>query len=129
VKTVREYLLKEDERLARLAKGHEEREAAIAKRERVARAKELTMDYKSKGLEIDEQSLLDAEDMELYAKDRHLEFLATENEKLKKEPSNPAETVFESGDGKAIKKSVADMSDAEFEAHWNQQYEGALTRK
>ena len=129
VKEVRAYLLKMDEDLAK--KGEEIKRNGIAHttRERAVRAKELKLDYKSKGLELEEEALIGAEDMEKFVTDRYVEFQAKEIEGLKKNPSNPSETVFESGAGSVVKKSPMQMTDQEFEKHWQGQKAEALSKK
>jgi len=129
VKQVREYLMTENETLETKRKEHEANLKALTDRERKARAKELSLDYKSKGLDLKEEDLLGAENMDDYAKTQHLEFLAKENERLKAQPRNPAETVFEGGEGSALKKMPKDMSDAEFTAHVQKLQQEALARK
>ena len=130
VKELREYLLQKDGELTARENKFKEQETSVSKRGREVRAKELAIDLKSKGVEFDETTLLGVEDMEKHASDLYVEFLAKENEKLKATPqANSPEAVFESGEGANIKKSVTQMTDAEFEAHWNAQKQEALSRK
>ena len=104
-KEIRDFLLAEEERVNKLRGETEGNVATLKEREKVARAKELAMDLKSKGVEIDHQSLLDADSMELKAKDVYIEFLAKQREEAKKEET-PAETVFDRGKGAVSKKDV-----------------------
>lgn len=130
VKELREYLLQKDGELTDRENKFKEQETSVSKRGREVRAKELAIDLKSKGVEFDDATLLGAEDMEKHASDLYVEFLAKENEKLKTTPqANSPEAVFESGEGAHIKKTVAQMTDAEFTAHWNAQKQEALSRK
>ena len=83
------------------------------------RAKELASDLKSKGVEVELQSLLDAEDSEAMAKDLLVEFQGKEIVRLKTQPQpGSPESVFESGSGGVVRKSAKDMPDAEFNTHW-----------
>jgi len=127
MKEVRSYLLDEDKRIQDLQAEIDKKVASVKERERGARAKELALDGKSKGLEITPEELLEAEDMEKFSSTKYVEFLAKENERLKNEPSTP-ETVFERGAGGVVTKTVANMSDAEFDKHWDSSMQGALQK-
>jgi len=129
VKQVREYLTQENEEIEKKLKKYNEDITALSGRERKARAKELVMEYKSKGLDLKDEDLLGAENMEDWVKSQHLEFLAKENEKLKAQSHNPAETVFDGAEGAVVKKQPKDMSDAEFATYVKQQTQEALARK
>lgn len=130
VKEVREYLMQHDAEVSQKAKDAEARDTSLKERERKVRARELVADYKAKGLELTEDGLLSAEDMETYAKDSHAEFQAKEIERLKNQPqAGSPEGVFESGRGGVVKKQPKDMTDAEFDAHWQSLQAGALSKK
>ena len=129
VKQVREFLMKENETLEQKLKDIETKGKALFTRERGARAKELITDYKSKGLVLKEEDVLSAEDIDDYAKSQHLEFLAKENERLKAQPSNPAESIFEGGEGSMVKKQPKDMTSAEFATHLKNLQTEALSKK
>lgn len=128
VKLTRDFLMMENETLEKARKERDEKDKALLVRERGARAKELRMDYKSKGLDLKEEDLLSAENMEDYSKTQHLEFLAKENERLKAKPSNPAESVFDGSEGGVIKKQPKDMTDAEFVTHVQNLQKTALAK-
>ena len=129
VKEVRDYLLSEDKRLAedrsKLGKERADNEGLLKK----AMAKGLVIDYKGKGLELKEEDLLSQEDMDKHVSSLWTEHLSKENERLKTQPSSPAESTFEHGSGGVVKKSVADMTPVEFESHWKQQNMEALAKK
>lgn len=85
------------------------------KREREFRARVIAADLKSKGVEVEVESLLDAEDMERHSKDLLVDYLAKENEALKKGPQERSpESVFERGSGGLFKKMPKDMNREEF---------------
>ena len=118
VKSVREYLLSEDARLKQERQKYQDDLTSFDKRERGVRAKELHMDLQSKGVEIDLDSLLGAEDMEGESHRIFTEFLVKQNEELKKgKGTSPAESVFESGAGASTKKQPKDMTTPEFAEH------------
>jgi len=106
---------------------------SLEKTQRDFRAEKLVAEYQAKGLQqLTKEELLEAENMDALVKEKHLEFLREENEKLKtsQEKGSPEE-VFEGGEGRVITKSVADMNietdegRKEFETYWNNLVAGA----
>ena len=87
VKKVREFLLNEDKRIENEAKKLQERLDSFTKRERGVMAKELAFEMKSKGVELKEEALLEAEDMKAKAAEVYTEFLVQQNENLKRQGS------------------------------------------
>ena len=96
-------------------------------REKGVRAKELAAEYAAKGLSVKSEELLDVEDMEAELHNKYVEFLAKENEELKKKPSSPE--VFESGSPGKITKTVKDMDAKEFDSYVAQQRTEALAKR
>ncbi len=87
------------------------------KREREFRARQVASDMKSKGVEVDVESLLEVEDFERHAQGLLVDHLAKENETLRKNPQgNSPESVFDLGAGGVVKKSFKDMTPVEFAA-------------
>ena len=127
VDEVRKELLDDDKRLTEKRNKLEEDLNSHAKSQREFRAKEIASDLKSKGVEIDVESLLGEEDMEKHALTLHADFLTKENERLKKEPNTP-ESVFDQGQGNVLKKQPKDMDDKEFAGFWKSQQQTALAK-
>ncbi len=110
VQLVRQHLLTQNKELDEKRTKHEQDSATLTDRERKARARELVIELKSKGVETDIDALLGAEDMDRHSKDLLVEFLAKENERLKAQPSpNAPESVFDMGSGGVVRKSVKDI--------------------
>ncbi len=120
VELVRKHLLDQADGIKTDRAKYDTDLAGLTDREKKVRAKELATDLKSKGLEVDIQSLIDAEDMERHSKDLLVEFQGKEIERLKTEPRS-AESVYERGAGGVLKKMPKEMTDAEFT-----QYEKSL---
>ena len=97
-------------------------------KEREFRARQIAHDLKSRGVEIEVESLLNEENMDAKSKDLLVEHLAKENESLKKTPSTP-ESVFESGSGGVTKKQPKDMTNEEFAAFEKSLHRQVLSRK
>ncbi len=128
VKEVREYLLEEDKRITELRSQTEKDRASVAGERKEVRARELVAEYGPKGLALEKETLLNEEDMDKYALSSFNEFLVKQKGETKP-PENPAESVFDTGDGSVVKKSVKDMSDDEFNKHWNQNFQTSLSKK
>lgn len=130
VKEVRQYLLDEGARIAKLEAEHKTRESSMTERERKVRAKELVADYAAKGLTLKEDDLLTAEDMEKHGSDSYTKFLAEENAKLKSQPKQGTpESVFDGGPGGIVKKQPKDMTDQEFTAYYDGLRQEALSKR
>lgn len=128
MKEVRKYLLEHEENLVKKERELSDRETAALERERKSHAKELVSEYKGRGLELSEEELLNAEDMDGFVKDAHADFLAKENERLKANPSGP-ESVFDQGSGAVVKKEPKDMTDAEFTAYYSNLEKATLSKR
>ena len=128
-KNVRQFLMDEDKRIAedrsKLDTDRKANEGLLKE----AKAKMLVLDYKGKGLELKEEDLLTQEDMDKHVNGLWVEHLSKENERLKAQPSTPAEGIFERGGGDVIKKAVPAMSNEEFEKHWGQQLQEATQKR
>jgi len=133
VSRVKSALIEQDKEIQKREKEIKKREATIAERERKATAKEVKTRLTSKGIEVDEDDLLNEEDMDKFANDRIVEFLAKENEELKKtsETTQGAEeSTFESANIGKKSVSIESMSDEEFEKyHSTLKEQAALVRK
>lgn len=133
VSRVKSALIEQDKEIQKREKEIKKREATIAERERKATAKEVKTRLTSKGIEVDEDDLLNEEDMEKFANNQIVEFLAKENEELKKtsETTQEAEeSTFESANIGKKSVSIESMSDEEFEKyHTTLKEQAALVRK
>ena len=133
VSRVKSALIEQDKEIQKREKEIKKREATIAERERKATAKEVKTRLTSKGIEVDEDDLLNEEDMEKFANNQIVEFLAKENEELKKtsETTQGAEeSTFESANIGKKSVSIESMSDEEFEKyHSTLKEQAALVRK
>lgn len=128
IEIVKKHLLDQAEALKNDRVKYDEDLNSHKKREREFRAKELASSLKAKGVEITSESLQDEEDMDGKAKDLLVDFLAKENENLKKSPSSQ-ESVFESGSGGVLKVMPRDMTKDQFDAFETKLKQTALSRK
>jgi len=134
VDLVKKHLVEQAEQIEKARSKLTEDSNSHTKREREFRAREIASDLKSRGVEVTVESLLDEENMDIKAKDLLVDHLAKENETLKKSPA-PGESVFESGTGGILKKSVKDIDTStpegkkEFAQYEKQLREVALSRK
>lgn len=112
VKAVKAHLLERESEVNKKLQQHQKDLTSIAEREKKVRAQELAAEYKEKGLTVDVESLLSAEDMDRFTLDRYAEFLAEENKKLKEK--SPESRVFETGAVSVSRKQPKDMTDEEF---------------
>ena len=126
VKAIQAHLLAKNQTLENRIAEHKKVVAATEKREKAAKAKELVLDYKERGLELDADLLLAEDDMEAYVQDqyiKHLEAQAAGN------PSEPKPQVFESSPTGVTKKMPADMNPQEFAEYLaGQKREASLRR-
>jgi hypothetical protein len=110
VRKVKELLLEQDRVLEEKRSKYEQDLASVSDRERKARARELVVDLKGKGVEVEVDTLLGAEDMDRHSKDLLVEFQAKEIERLKAQPAKGTpESVFDLGNGGVTKKSIKDI--------------------
>lgn len=134
VSELRDYLLKEDEKNQANSSKNEQDRTSLDKREREVRVKEIVAEYKSKGVELDSDEIVKADDMDNFAVAAFNDHLAKENEALRKgeTPENPnsPESVLDINTGTPIsKKKVADMSNEEFDKSWASMNAEALAKK
>lgn len=129
VELVKKHLLEQAEAIQEKRTKLEEDLNSYGKRDKEFRAREIASDLKSKGVEVTVDTLLSEENMDVKAKDLLVDHLAKENEALKKAPPNPGESVFESGSGGVLKKSIKDMDDNEFAKLETRLKEAALSKR
>jgi len=123
VKKVKEYLLSEEKRIQKERAKLETDVTAHKERERAVRASELATEYG-----IDKEAILAEEDIEVTAIKLHAEKLAKEVEELKEKQPSP-ESVYETGTGGKIKVAPADMSQEDFDAHYEQLKRDSLSKR
>ena len=109
IKSVRNYLLSERKKLDGERAKHQTAVTDIEERERAVAVKELVAEFRSKGVEVDAETLMDEKEprlkcMELYA--AHLE--------QEKEEKTPESKIYQTGAYGVIKKMPKDMDDKEF---------------
>ncbi len=115
VKTVKNYLLQKEQELRELEAAHSKRGTDLTERERKVKAKELVTDYKGRGVELDVETLLSEDDMDVYAMSKFSEHLAEVEKRVKETP--PSRAVYESTLASTNRKMPKDMNDAELEAY------------
>ena len=111
IKNVRSYLLTASKKLDGERAKHLKTVTEIEERERAVAVKELVAEFRSKGVDVDTETLMDEKEprlkcMELYA--AHLEG------KTKEEEKTPESKIYETGAHGVIKKMPKDMDDKEF---------------
>jgi len=128
--SVKQHLLEESKEVEKQRKQAEKDLAKAEERVRLADAKEIVADLREKGIETDIDTLLGEEDMGKKSSELYTAHLAKENEALRKgkEEESPG-SVFEDGTPAVMKKSVQNMSDEDFEKHWQSQMAESLSRK
>ena len=120
VKAVKAHLLERESKLNSEVTKHQKDLTSFIEREKKVRAQELAAEYKEKGLTVDVESLLSAEDMDRVIMDKYTEFLAEENQKLKTaKTSESGKSVFETGAASVSRKQPADMTDEELVVYAN----------
>ena len=125
VAKIKATLIEQDKELQKREKELKKREAQAEERVRQATAKEAVLRLKDKGIEADEDELLNEDDIEAYAKNKLVEHLAKENEELKtkgstEEATQPENETFESSSAGKSKIQIDSMTDQEFEKVWEQ---------
>ncbi len=114
VKAVKAHLLERESKLNAETSKHQKDLTSLVEREKKVRAMELAAEYKEKGLTIDVETLLSAEDMDRLVLDKYTESLAEENKKLKgTKPPESEPRVFETGAVSVSRKQPKDMTDEE----------------
>lgn len=111
IKNVRNYLLLERKKLDGERAKDKKTATELEEREQAVAVKELVAEFRSKGVEVDAETLMDEKEprlkcMELYA--THLEQTA------KEEKGTPESKIYETGAHGVIKKMPKDMDDKEF---------------
>ena len=124
VSKVKGYLVEEARKLNQARAKLEADLTSFKGRDKEVRVKMLASKYG-----VDEESISEEEDPEKKALELFAERLTKEKEELATKVKQSPESIYESGTPGAIKTQPKDMPDAEFDKHWEQKKQEALSRK
>ncbi len=127
VKVVKGELLARDTELTTREQKATERETSQDEREKELTVTALVSQHAARGLELNKEELLAQDDPASFASDKLIEHLEAENKKPREEEPSKSPIIETGSRGKAP-LSIRDMSNEDFDKHWNKEKDAALRR-